>query len=296
MGAAISAIANGGVYVEPTLIDSYVDGDGDVTAADPPPEHRVVSAKAAHEVARMMEAVVGKDGLAPMANINGYRVAGKTGTAQAVDPELRLLQRSQGRVVRRLRTGRCPAVHGVRRGEGPARQRWRWFDRWTGLPRSDGRGPAEVRCSADRCPRTRVPGLLVAADSLDDVARFGVGGEYSTDDGRPDRAGERSRDSSVRYERRRTRARCEGVEVTGLSLSSGGVRAGDLYAALAGARTHGARFAAEAVAAGAVAVLTDAVGAELCADVSVPVLVTRVPACPCSVSWRRSSTADPPKR
>lgn len=86
MGAAISAIANGGVYVRPSLIQGYVDGDGTVTPADPSPEHRVVSEKAAHEVARMMEAVVGKDGLAPMANINGYRVAGKTGTAQAVDP------------------------------------------------------------------------------------------------------------------------------------------------------------------------------------------------------------------
>jgi len=86
MGAAISAIANDGVYVKPTLVDGYVDSEGDVTEADPSPRHRVVSASAAHKVARMMEAVVGEDGLAPMANINGYRVAGKTGTAQAVDP------------------------------------------------------------------------------------------------------------------------------------------------------------------------------------------------------------------
>src|SRR6185436_18923562 len=57
MAAAISAIANGGVYVEPTLIDAFVDSDGDVTQADPSPERRVVSEKAAHEVARMMEAV-----------------------------------------------------------------------------------------------------------------------------------------------------------------------------------------------------------------------------------------------
>jgi UDP-N-acetylmuramoyl-L-alanyl-D-glutamate--2,6-diaminopimelate ligase len=66
-------------------------------------------------------------------------------------------------------------------------------------------------------------------------------------------------------------------DVTGLSLRSASVQAGDLYVALPGARTHGARFAADAVAAGAVAILTDAEGVELCADVEAPVLETESP-------------------
>jgi UDP-N-acetylmuramoyl-L-alanyl-D-glutamate--2,6-diaminopimelate ligase len=53
------------------------------------------------------------------------------------------------------------------------------------------------------------------------------------------------------------------VGVTGVALSSRAVRPGDLYAALPGARTHGARFAAAAVAGGAVAVLTDPAGRDL---------------------------------
>jgi len=51
--------------------------------------------------------------------------------------------------------------------------------------------------------------------------------------------------------------------ITGLSLDSQAARPGDLYAALAGSRTHGARYAKAAVAAGAVAVLTDPDGAQL---------------------------------
>ncbi|WP_409483277.1 UDP-N-acetylmuramoyl-L-alanyl-D-glutamate--2,6-diaminopimelate ligase [Arsenicicoccus dermatophilus] len=51
--------------------------------------------------------------------------------------------------------------------------------------------------------------------------------------------------------------------VAGVTLDSRQVRAGDLYAALPGANVHGARFVAQAVAAGAVAVLTDRVGLEL---------------------------------
>lgn len=66
------------------------------------------------------------------------------------------------------------------------------------------------------------------------------------------------------------------VAVTGLSLNSAGVRPGDLYLALPGASTHGARFAPQAVAAGAVAVLTDAAGAAL-AGVDVPIVVVDDP-------------------
>jgi len=64
-----------------------------------------------------------------------------------------------------------------------------------------------------------------------------------------------------------------GVDVTGLTLATQRVRPGDLYAALPGARAHGADFAAAAVAHGAVAVVTDPAGAERLAGLAAPVLV-----------------------
>ncbi|HYT10009.1 MAG TPA: Mur ligase family protein, partial [Mycobacteriales bacterium] len=65
--------------------------------------------------------------------------------------------------------------------------------------------------------------------------------------------------------------------VTGVTHDSSAVRPGDLLAALPGSRTHGARFASAAVAAGAVAILTDPAGADLAAGVGVPVLVADRP-------------------
>ncbi|MFT4218532.1 MAG: UDP-N-acetylmuramoyl-L-alanyl-D-glutamate--2,6-diaminopimelate ligase [Micropruina sp.] len=69
--------------------------------------------------------------------------------------------------------------------------------------------------------------------------------------------------------------------VTGVSLDSRAVRPGDLYAALPGQHTHGARFAADAVRRGAALVLTDAAGRDLIGggldDVSVPVVVVADP-------------------
>jgi UDP-N-acetylmuramoyl-L-alanyl-D-glutamate--2,6-diaminopimelate ligase len=68
-----------------------------------------------------------------------------------------------------------------------------------------------------------------------------------------------------------------GVVVTGLTLSSQRVRPGDLYAALPGAQSHGAAYSLDAVAAGAVAILTDEDGSERALATGVPVLVVDAP-------------------
>ncbi len=65
--------------------------------------------------------------------------------------------------------------------------------------------------------------------------------------------------------------------VTGVTLDSRKVRPGDLYAAVPGSRAHGAEFTGSAHSLGAVAVLTDPAGAELCSGVGLPVLVVPEP-------------------
>ncbi|MFI1070013.1 UDP-N-acetylmuramoyl-L-alanyl-D-glutamate--2,6-diaminopimelate ligase [Streptomyces puniciscabiei] len=67
------------------------------------------------------------------------------------------------------------------------------------------------------------------------------------------------------------------AEVTGITHDSRAVRPGDLYAALPGARLHGADFATQAAGLGAVAVLTDPAGAERAAATGLPVLVVDDP-------------------
>ncbi|MEE1812051.1 UDP-N-acetylmuramoyl-L-alanyl-D-glutamate--2,6-diaminopimelate ligase [Streptomyces sp. BE133] len=66
-------------------------------------------------------------------------------------------------------------------------------------------------------------------------------------------------------------------EVTGITHDSRAVRPGDVYAALPGARFHGADFAAQAAGLGAAAILTDPAGAERAATTGLPVLVTEDP-------------------
>jgi UDP-N-acetylmuramoyl-L-alanyl-D-glutamate--2,6-diaminopimelate ligase len=65
--------------------------------------------------------------------------------------------------------------------------------------------------------------------------------------------------------------------ISGVSLASAEVRPGDLYAALPGARTHGARFAADAADRGAVAVLTDPTGLATATATGLPVCVVDDP-------------------
>ncbi|WP_121746550.1 UDP-N-acetylmuramoyl-L-alanyl-D-glutamate--2,6-diaminopimelate ligase [Streptomyces sp. E2N166] len=68
-----------------------------------------------------------------------------------------------------------------------------------------------------------------------------------------------------------------GAGVTGITHDSRAVRPGDLYAALPGARLHGADFATQAAGLGAVAVLTDPAGAERVAATGLPALVVDDP-------------------
>ncbi|MGW3401059.1 peptidoglycan D,D-transpeptidase FtsI family protein [Streptomyces zhihengii] len=84
-----STIANGGVRIEPTLVRGTKGPDGRFTAAPAPEKTRVVSEKTADTLATMLESVVDdREGTGTKARIPGYRVAGKTGTANRVDPEL----------------------------------------------------------------------------------------------------------------------------------------------------------------------------------------------------------------
>ncbi|WP_324613734.1 penicillin-binding protein 2 [Streptomyces sp. DSM 15324] len=82
-----STIANGGVRIEPTLVRGTQGPDGRFTPAAAPEKTRVVSAKTAKALAQMLESVVDdQEGTGTRARIPGYRVAGKTGTANRVDP------------------------------------------------------------------------------------------------------------------------------------------------------------------------------------------------------------------
>ncbi|MEU9922698.1 penicillin-binding protein 2 [Streptomyces griseoluteus] len=82
-----STIANGGVRVAPTLVRGTKGADGRFAPAPKPKKTRVVSEKTAKTVAQMLESVVDDEqGTGVKARIPGYRVAGKTGTANRVDP------------------------------------------------------------------------------------------------------------------------------------------------------------------------------------------------------------------
>jgi cell division protein FtsI (penicillin-binding protein 3) len=89
MAAAVNAIANGGVLVEPSLVKGKATtSQGVEVGSATSSSRRVISERAARLTAEMMEAVTDpEEGTAPGAAIEGYRVAGKTGTAQRVGEE-----------------------------------------------------------------------------------------------------------------------------------------------------------------------------------------------------------------
>jgi cell division protein FtsI (penicillin-binding protein 3) len=86
MASVYATIANGGVRVAPTLVEGTVGENDAFTPAPPPARRQVISAKTAREISDMLEGVTTGEGTAPKAQIPGYRVAGKTGTAENVNP------------------------------------------------------------------------------------------------------------------------------------------------------------------------------------------------------------------
>jgi cell division protein FtsI (penicillin-binding protein 3) len=90
MAGMYQAIANDGVRIPPRIVSAEIAPDGSRTATPRPAGIRVVSSQAAHTVRDMLRAVVqnepGQRGTAPEAALEGYQIAGKSGTAQQVNP------------------------------------------------------------------------------------------------------------------------------------------------------------------------------------------------------------------
>ncbi len=82
--AGLAAVAAGGVYHPPRIVARIVQADGTFEAVKDRPAVRVISEKAARQMAEIMVGVTEKGGTARAAAIDGYAVAGKTGTAQKV--------------------------------------------------------------------------------------------------------------------------------------------------------------------------------------------------------------------
>ncbi|WP_310767534.1 peptidoglycan D,D-transpeptidase FtsI family protein [Mycobacterium sp. Z3061] len=92
MAGMYQAIANDGVRIPPRILKGTIAADGSRTDEPRPEGVRVVSAQTAQTVRQMLRAVVQQDpmgyqqGTGPAAAVPGYQMAGKTGTAQQINP------------------------------------------------------------------------------------------------------------------------------------------------------------------------------------------------------------------
>jgi cell division protein FtsI (penicillin-binding protein 3) len=94
MAAAFATLANDGVRVAPHLVREVRAVDGSLIYQAQPEQRRVVSAATAQDLRHMLEGVT-LNGTAKRAQLNGYSAAGKTGTAQKIDPATRAYSKTK---------------------------------------------------------------------------------------------------------------------------------------------------------------------------------------------------------
>jgi cell division protein FtsI (penicillin-binding protein 3)/stage V sporulation protein D (sporulation-specific penicillin-binding protein) len=88
MTVAMAAIANGGKLMTPRIVKSITGDDGKVVSSLTPIELRqVVSPQTARQIGNALRGVVSDRGTAAAAAVPGFTIAGKTGTAEKVDPK-----------------------------------------------------------------------------------------------------------------------------------------------------------------------------------------------------------------
>lgn len=87
VASAYQAIANGGVKIPLSLVESCTGSDGKVSEAPAPKPQRIFDAAKDAELTRMIENVAAQGSVSDMIKVPGYRIAAKTGTAQKPDPK-----------------------------------------------------------------------------------------------------------------------------------------------------------------------------------------------------------------
>ena len=96
LATAYSAIANGGLYMKPFFVDKITSPNGMIIQeTDPQVLRRVTSKRTAQTVRNMLKSVVLTDGTGKKAQTTSYTVAGKTGTSQKIDKELKIYSRKK---------------------------------------------------------------------------------------------------------------------------------------------------------------------------------------------------------
>ena len=94
IAAAFGTLANDGLRIAPHLVREVRSADGTVVYSASPEERRVVSQETAQTLRGMLEEVT-VNGTAKQARLDGYTAAGKTGTAQKIDPKTRAYSKTK---------------------------------------------------------------------------------------------------------------------------------------------------------------------------------------------------------